>query len=58
MSEEAKMHINIICVLLFMIIGSVLIGKGTNGYIGTGVFFIVWAIAGLFERLEKKCGRR
>jgi hypothetical protein len=30
-----------------------MIGIGSNAYIGCGVFFVFWALIGLFERFEK-----
>lgn len=38
-----------IVIMIFMVIGSVLIGFGTNWMIGAGVFFLMWALAGLLE---------
>lgn len=33
----------------FAVGGSVLIGFGTNFYVGFGVFFCIWSLAGLLE---------
>ena len=46
-------QIRAIITFVFMIIGSMLIGFGTNGFIGFGVFFSIWAIAGIVDLYRK-----
>lgn len=48
--ELEKQRYKMIFTVIFWIIGSILIGYGTNWMIGTGVFFLMWSLAGLLDR--------
>jgi hypothetical protein len=45
-------QIKAIFVLVFMIVGSILIGYGSNWLIGFGVFFCLWSLAGILESIS------
>ena len=38
--------------VVLAIISSILLGMGTNAFIGTSLFFGLWAIAGIFQIYE------
>jgi hypothetical protein len=42
-------QIKTLYVFVMISIGSVLIGLGTSFFIGWGVFFLMWALAGIIE---------
>jgi hypothetical protein len=35
--------------VLIMFIASILLGIGTNGFVGASLFFAIWAIAGVLQ---------
>ena len=49
MFNMTKSNISLLLSVVFWILGSVLVGLGTNMYIGFGVFFLFWAIVGMME---------
>ena len=43
-----------VCISVFAIISSVLLGDATDWKIGASLFFALWSIAGMIELLEDK----
>jgi hypothetical protein len=52
MSLEEKIHF--IFTLSFVIIGCTLLGYGINWCVGTGVFFIICGLIGIYEMITNK----
>ena len=49
-----KANISLLLSVVFWILGSVLMGLGTNMYIGFGVFFLFWAVMGIMEIISER----
>ena len=49
MTNMTKSNVSLLLSVVFWILGSVLMGLGTNMYIGFGVFFLFWAVMGVME---------
>lgn len=48
--ELERQRYKVIFSAIFWVVGSILLGIGTNWMIGAGVFFLMWSLAGLLDK--------